>query len=151
MKRVIPIAFFLALVCQPTMAVAKSDPIVGTWQVATKLVSASDPTNPAYTPGQRREETWKFQAQKKNMKLTTWSGWKKRKLIGSILGKKTGKAWVFEETYNTGWGILIHQYIVARVHTDGRLRGTIETGYHSAQFGYLVGKDALSFYGTKSR
>ena len=80
-----------------------------------------------------------------------WSGWKHKKLIGSIDGARAGKAWVFEAVYNTGWGILIHQYIVARVHINGRLRGTIETGYHSAQFGYILGKDALSFYGLKSR
>ena len=144
-------AFFVVLVIFTHPAYAAKDPVNGTWKVATKLVSAYDPTNPAYQPGQRREETWKFSASKKTAKLTTWSGWKKRTLIGSINGVKAGKAWVFDAWYDTGWGIYIHQYIVARVQANGRLKGTIETAYHSAQFGYLLGKDALSFSGFKGR
>ena len=130
-------------------AQAAKNPLLGKWKVATKLVSAYDPTNPAYQPGQRREETWKFQRLGKGARLTTWSGWKNKQLIGSIDGRRAGKAWEFEAWYDTGWGVLIHQYIVARVHKDGRLRGIIETAYHSAQFGYILGKDALSYYGFK--
>jgi hypothetical protein len=132
-------------------AEAAKNPLLGTWKVATTLVSAYDPTNPAYQPGQRREETWKFARAGTGAQLTTWAGWKHKQLIGSIDGTRAGKAWVFDAWYDTGWGILIHQYIVARVNNNGRLTGTIETGYHSAQFGYILGKDALSFYGFKGK
>ncbi len=120
---------------------AATDPAAGKWKVQTKLVAAMDATNPAYKVGQVRQEKWVIKVAKKKATLKTPSG--------VIAGVKAGKAWLFDQTFDTGYGVLINMHIVARARSSSLLKGTIEARYYSAQFGYEIGIDAWSFTGLR--
>ena len=139
MKPQIYLLSILLFVFSTSTAIAAPD-IAGKWKVYTTLVSAYDAVNPDYNPGDKRLEKWKVKASRKNATLTTPSG--------VIQGVKVGKAWVFDQFFDTGLGIITNIHLVARVQ-NGRLRGTIESRYYSTQFGYLLGNDAWSFKGTR--
>ena len=66
---------------------------------------------------------------------------------GTIGGKKVGKAWVFDQTYDMRYGVVLNMHIVARARSAKLMKGTIEARYYSAQFGYQIGLDAWSFTG----
>lgn len=151
MRRVLSLSavlFFFLLSIDRACAAAPN--IAGRWKVYTTLVSAYDPTNPDYQPGDRRLEKWVVRAKKKTATLRTPAG--------TIQGAKVGKAWVFESLYDTGWGVVIKIHLVARV-VGGRLRGTNEIRYYDSRFYnaawggyyYILGNDALSFRGTRIR
>lgn len=120
-------------------AAADKDPLAGRWKVQTKLVAAQDPTNPNYQIGDVRREAWSFKMAKKNATLKSPSG--------TIAGAKVGKAWVFDQGYDMGYGVLLQMHIVVRARSAGLMKGTIEARYYSAQFGYEIGLDAWSFTG----
>ena len=135
------LAFLLCLVAAPALAKAKNDPILGTWKVTTKLTVAYDAVNQSYHPGDLRVEKWRIVKSGKGARLTTPSG--------RIVGKKIGKAWVFDQWFDTGWGIVQNIHLVARTTSSSKCQGTIEVRYYSAQFGYELGNDAWSFKGKK--
>ena len=118
-----------------------ADPIAGRWKVTTTLVEAQDPTNPDYQVGDKRIEVWKIKVSRKTAALTTPAG--------TIAGSRVGKAWVFDQTYDTGYGVLINMHIVARARSSSSMTGSIESRYLSAQFGYEIGVDAWTFKGSK--
>lgn len=135
-------AFMLAFISGPTpSAQAASLSVAGRWKITTKLVVAQDPTNPNYHVGDKRIETWTIKTSKNKATLKTPAG--------TIAGTKVGKAWVFDQTYDTGYGVLTHMHIVVRQTNSRAMKGTIEVRYYSAQFGYEIGVDAWSFTGTK--
>lgn len=133
------VLWLIFLACFATDAFAAKDPISGRWKVQTKLVVAQDPTNPNYRVGDVRREAWRVQIKKKEGSLTTPSG--------TIAGTKAGKAWVFDQTFDLGYGVLLNMHIVARARSSELMKGTIEARYYSAQFGYQIGLDAWSFTG----
>ena len=116
-----------------------SDAIAGKWKVQTKLVAAQDAVNQNYNVGDVRRENWKVKIKKKQGTLTTPSG--------TISGTKIGKAWVFNQNFDTGYGVIINMHIVAKAKSSELMKGTIEVRYLSAQFGYELGIDAWSFTG----
>ena len=133
-------ALLAVFVLVPTASAwAARDPINGAWTVKTKLVAAMDPTNPSYRVGDIRIEKWRLKVKGKTGALTSPNG--------TIAGQKVGKAWVFDQAYDTGLGVVIHLHLVARAKSSDLMKGTIEARYYSAQFGYEIGIDAWSFTG----
>lgn len=125
-------------------AALAADPIAGKWKVTTILTTAYQAINETYHPGDRRIEPWRFTVRRKSATLKTPAG--------TITGTKVGKAWAFESQYDTGWGVIVHMYIVARVRGGNSLSGTIETRYYDSR-AWLgnpqLGIDAWSFRGKK--
>jgi hypothetical protein len=138
-QRLLFIAAFLFVLTPAHDAFAAKDPLTGKWKVQTKLVTAQDPVNQNYKPGDVRREAWRFKLARKQGALTTPSG--------VINGAKVGKAWVFEQSYDMGYGVILVMHIVARARSSELMKGTIEARYYSAQFGYQIGLDAWSFTG----
>jgi hypothetical protein len=140
--RILFLSALLGLFVGASAAQAANNDIAGKWKVQTKLVAAMDPVNSGYHVGDVRQEKWNFKISGKKAKLTTPAG--------SIVGAKAGKAWLFDQTFDTGYGVLVNMHIVARAYSPKLMKGTIETRYYSAQFGYELGIDAWSFVGFRS-
>ena len=69
----------------------------------------------------------------------------------TITGQKVGKAWVFDDLFDTGYGIAIHMHIVLRQRKAKKMKGTIEVRYYETTFGQSMGIDAWAFSGKKKR
>jgi hypothetical protein len=136
----------LCLVASPVEAKRKSKKLTGTWRIKTTLTAAQEAVNPNYEAGMNRIENWYMTQNKKTavMHSDTSSG-------ETINGQKVGKAWVFDQMYDTGYGIAIHMHIVFRNFRGKRLKGTIEARYYETLFNQIMGIDAWSFKGRKLR
>ncbi len=118
--------------------------IAGRWKVYTTLVSAYEAVNPQYHPGDKRLEKWVIKAKRKKASL--------KSPAGTIQGKRVGKAWVFNQTYDTGYGVLIRIHLVARVYPGKKLRGTNEVRYYDSRAWLgnpILGNDAWTFRGKR--
>ena len=127
----------------PDTASAAPD-IAGRWKVYTTLVSAYQAVNPQYHPGDKRLEKWTVKAKGKKATL--------RSQAGTIQGKRVGKAWVFDQSYDTGYGVIVHIHLVARVYPGRKLRGTTEVRYYDSRAWLgnpILGNDAWTFKGTR--
>ena len=118
--------------------------IAGRWKVYTTLVSAYQAVNQQYHPGDRRLEKWVIKVRGKKATLKSQAG--------TIEGKRVGKAWVFDQAYDTGYGVIIHIHLVARVYPGRKLKGTNEVRYYDSRAWLgnpILGNDAWSFKGTR--
>lgn len=144
MGRNITIAFLLfisVLVAEEASAAAD---IAGRWKVYTTLVSAYEAVNDNYEPGDKRLEKWAIKV--KSGKATL------RSHAGTIQGKRVGKAWVFDQAYDTGYGVVISVHLVARVYPGKKLKGTNEVRYYDSRSWLgnpILGNDSWTFKGTR--
>ena len=110
----------------------------GSWSVQTRLVAASDATNPTYRPGDLRVEQWDIRQSGAALQLTTQAG----TIAGAVGPNYT---LVFASAWDTGLGVTSDIRIEARMTSSASMAGTIKVNYYSAQFGYQVGLDAWTF------
>lgn len=145
MKRRVLIALVLCSVigvCPQAFAARKK--LTGKWRVKTTLVAAQDAVNPDYQVGMNRVERWYVTGSKNAPVLRSDTGG-----ATTITGHKEGQAWVFEDWFDTGYGIAIHMYIVVRQTNARKMKGTIEARYYETTFGQIMGIDAWSLKASK--
>jgi hypothetical protein len=112
--------------------------LLGAYDVVTKLVAASKPTNEGYRPGDLRQEVWSIARGGPGLVLTTPAG--------SAAGVTDGRAFVFEALRDTGLNLKIRVRVEGWLSAPGRIAGTIKAQYFGT-FDNYVAMDAWSFVG----
>lgn len=154
----------LLAVAAPTPARAAVS-LTGTWTVTTRLVAAQEKINPDYEVGDARRETWRITTAGDRSTL--------RSPVGTVRGRRAGKAWAYDGVFPFADPVVIKVHIVARRFSARGMRGTTEAsywdvryarggmlydpgaeqgragGYWDPSLGLKLGLDAWSFRGTR--
>ena len=117
-----------------------SGTFVGTWHVVTKLVAASEATNPDYKPGHLREERWVIAVNGGQATLTSPAG--------TIPGTVGAGGFVFEGAGDTGLNLRLKAHVEGAFDGPKRIVGTIKVQYYGT-FNNYVGFDAWQFEGRR--